>query len=58
MQVREHFCRNVEGEAGVCQKRGQVFAEHLVTQNKTAVSLCFRRLLDLQEPAKRVENDG
>jgi hypothetical protein len=58
MQVREHFCRNVEGAAGVCQKRRQVFAERLLTQNKTAASKYFHRLLALKEPAKRVENDG
>ena len=58
MQVREHFCRNVEGKAGVCKKRRQVFAEHLLTQNKTAISKCFHRLLVLKEPAKRIENDG
>jgi hypothetical protein len=44
--------------AGVYQKRRQVFAEHLLTQNKTAVSKCFHRLLALQEPVKLVENDG
>jgi hypothetical protein len=58
MQVREHFCRNVEGEAGVCQKRRQVFVEHLLTQKKTAISKCSHRLLALKEPAKRVENNG
>ncbi len=58
MQVREHFCRKVKGEAGVCQKRRQVFAEHLLTQKKTAVSKCFHRLFALKEPAKRIETDG
>ena len=58
MQVREHFCRNVEGEAGVCQKRRQVFVEHLLTQNKTAASTYFHRLLALKESAKGVENNG
>jgi len=58
MQVREHFCRNVEGEAGVCQKRRQVSVERCVRHKETVALSWPRRLLAVKWLERLIESDG
>ena len=58
MQVREHFCRNVEGEAGVCPKSRQVVIVRKNTKNKNislptlSLPVCLQTAC--RQPAKRL----
>ena len=58
MQVREHFCQKVEGEAGVCQKRRQVSVGRCVTQKETVALSWPHRLLAMKWLERLVESNG
>jgi len=55
---QQHFCQEMKGEAGVCQKTRQVFVERLLTHEETVASKWYHCLLAVRRLAKPIERDG